>query len=92
MHIPLDKKAETKHQTAHHGIYGDLGNLKGKNLKFESLSKTQEYIELLLALDNIERKRWYFGLKKRSQHIFIQNLHKQYEFHSNNDTSLRNYK
>lgn len=48
----------------YNGICGDLGNLKGKNLKFESLSKTQGYIELLSALDNIERKRWYFGLKK----------------------------
>lgn len=48
----------------YNGICGDLGNLKGKNLKFESLSKTQGYIELLSALDNQERKRWYFGLKK----------------------------
>lgn len=48
----------------YNGICGDLGDLKGKNLTFESLSKTQGYIELLSVLDNIERKRWYFGLKK----------------------------
>ncbi len=48
----------------YNGICGDLSNLKGKNLKFESLSKTHGYIELLSALDTKERKRWYFGLTK----------------------------
>lgn len=48
----------------YNGICGDLGKLKGKDLKFESLSNTQGYKELLSALDKKERKRWYFGLKK----------------------------
>lgn len=46
------------------GICGDLGQLKGKNLNFESLSKTQGYEQLITTVDNKERKRWYFGLKK----------------------------
>lgn len=47
----------------YNGICGDLGQLKGKNLNFEYLSKTQGYEQLITTVDNKERKRWYFGLK-----------------------------
>ena len=48
----------------YNGIFGGYEQLKGKELTFESLSKTQGYIELITAIDNKERKRWYFGLKQ----------------------------
>ncbi len=48
----------------YNGICDDLSILIGENLKFESLSKSQGYIQLLTTLNIKERKRWYFGLKK----------------------------
>lgn len=45
-------------------ICGNLPRLKGKNIEFKSLSKTQGYDKLISGLDNNDRKRWYFGLKK----------------------------
>ena len=53
------------------GICGDLVRFKDKNLKLESLSKTQGYMELLSAVDNKERKRWYFGLKKTRANLYL---------------------
>ncbi len=47
----------------YNGICGDLGELKGKGLQFDSLEKTQGYKSLLTTVDKQERKRWYFGLK-----------------------------
>lgn len=51
-------------------LCGDLRGLKGKNIHFEELSRTQGYELLFSGLDNSERKRWYFGLKK-SEALFI---------------------
>ena len=45
-------------------LCGDLRGLQGKNIQLEKLSKTQGYELLFSGLDNSERKRWYFGLKK----------------------------
>jgi len=46
------------------GICGDLKGLKKRDVYFDPLYKTQGYEALLSALDNRERIRWYFGLKK----------------------------
>lgn len=45
-------------------LCGDLRGFNGKNIHFEELSRTQGYELLFSGLDNSERKRWYFGLKK----------------------------
>jgi hypothetical protein len=48
----------------YNGICGDLGELKGKGLDFDSLDRKQGYKTLLTTVDNKNRKRWYFGLKE----------------------------
>ena len=49
---------------SYNGICGDLGELKGKGLNFDSLDRKQGYKTLLTTVDNKNRKRWYFGLKE----------------------------
>ncbi|HPV20826.1 MAG TPA: hypothetical protein PLW37_00985 [bacterium] len=57
-----DKAVINYHHIVHN--ISELKELKEKNLRFEFLDKTQGYKELFSAVDQIDRKHWYFGLKK----------------------------